>query len=526
MPHLLIHRNGVLALRVRLSRQRMSIGSNSGCEVFLADPELRPVHAFIERIGGAHVLVDSAPGSVPTRLWEEKPIALGKFTVALEKERARNEVRTERRPDLGVAPTPTHVCIKEPGRTWRIEVADLLTFGTHESNAVCLASRFVSGNHCKLERAPDGFWVEDLGSTNGTFVNGARVQRAQVQAGSVVGLGDVELRLEIEGESDQGVEQLVGTDPVLLALVEFAQRVAPSEHPVLILGETGTGKELFARLIHARSRRAAGPFVAINCATIGHSTMEAELFGYEKGAFTGAEREHPGFFEQAHGGTLFLDELGELPKEQQAKLLRALQDGKIRRLGAREDRKVDVRVVAATRAELREAVKQGHFRDDLFYRLATIPLEVPPLRRRGSDILRLADHFLAELAPEGTPPRTLSALARAKLEKHSWPGNIRELKSVLMHAHFLQPDAHAALEPEHLRFPAGEERSTEAPPQRSPGLIESRGKTLEQIELEVILDRVEQFEGDKEAAARSLGISRSKVYEVVKAAQSGKVKAG
>jgi DNA-binding NtrC family response regulator len=244
---------------------------------------------------------------------------------------------------------------------------------------------------------------------------------------------------------------LVGESPVLRSALDRIARLAPSELPVMILGESGTGKELAARQLHRGSARAGRPFVPVNCAALSETLILSELFGHTRGAFTGADRDRKGVFETAHGGTVFLDEIGDLPLSAQGMLLRVLQEGEIRRLGESEPRRVDVRVLAATHRDLARMVEEGAFRRDLYYRLRVGSVELPPLRDRGDDVLRIADHFLAR--PRGRPPAALSREARARLLAYGWPGNVRELENVLAVAAALAGDG--PIEPEHLELPAG-----------------------------------------------------------------------
>jgi two-component system, NtrC family, nitrogen regulation response regulator NtrX len=226
--------------------------------------------------------------------------------------------------------------------------------------------------------------------------------------------------------------RLVGASPALQALLERIERVAPTDARVLITGENGTGKELVARAIHRHSRRSAAPFVEVNCAAIPSELIESELFGHMKGSFTGAVRDRAGTFEQAHGGTLFLDEIGDMALAAQAKVLRALEEGRITRVGGGETRAVDVRVVAATNKDLQEEIQNGRFREDLFYRLNVVPIEVPPLRDRREDIPLLVEHFLKAMASrEGVKVRPIEVEAMDLLTARSWPGNIRELRNTV-----------------------------------------------------------------------------------------------
>ena len=230
----------------------------------------------------------------------------------------------------------------------------------------------------------------------------------------------------------QAPASLVFCSEAMRKIFSLVQKVASSSSPVLITGETGTGKELVARALHAEGDRRAEPFVAVNCSAISPALIESELFGHAKGAFTGADRERPGLFAAAHRGTLFLDEIGELPLELQPKLLRVLQEGEIRRVGETQSRRVDVRVVAATARNVREEVAKGRFREDLFYRLAVVEIQIPPLRERREDIPELTRHFLARIATrEGRKTPVLSANCLETLTGYPWPGNVRELENFM-----------------------------------------------------------------------------------------------
>jgi two-component system nitrogen regulation response regulator GlnG len=242
------------------------------------------------------------------------------------------------------------------------------------------------------------------------------------------------LRREVAGRAAPG-ERLVGRSPALLEVFKTIGRVARSDVPVLITGESGTGKELIARAIHAASARAAGPLVPVNAAAIPRDLLESELFGHERGAFTGAVEARPGRFREASGGTLFLDEIGDMPTELQAKLLRVLQSGEVMAVGARKSERVDVRIVAATHRDLDAAVASGRFREDLLYRLRVVPIHVPPLRERREDVPALVEHFVERYGESLAERRPLvSAAALERLGAHDWPGNVRELENAIKRA--------------------------------------------------------------------------------------------
>jgi len=242
---------------------------------------------------------------------------------------------------------------------------------------------------------------------------------------------------------------LVFTDPRSRAILPMLQRIAPSQANVLIIGETGTGKELVARYIHEMSDRADGPFLAVNCGAFSEALVEGELFGYERGAFTGAHVSRAGWFEAANGGTLFLDEIGDLPPALQVKLLRVLQEREVVRIGSRKAVPLDVRIMAATNVDLQKAVDEGRFRSDLFYRIQVVPVPLLPLRERRADILPLARHFLRIYGDKASSgPIDLSAAAEEALYGHSWPGNIRELENAIHRATLICQNGH--IEPQDL----------------------------------------------------------------------------
>ncbi|KAB0643049.1 sigma-54 interaction domain-containing protein [Burkholderia latens] len=263
----------------------------------------------------------------------------------------------------------------------------------------------------------------------------------RVVAAQPAGLRDTQVLVLPAQPAPARARAHVFVDPRSLALLDRVRRVAPSDANVLIVGETGTGKELIARHVHDVSDRGGGPFVAVNCGALPETLVDSELFGHEKGAFTGAVRAKPGWFEAANGGTLFLDEIGDLPLSMQVKLLRVLQEREVVRLGARSGIPIDVRIVAATNVDLQRAVADGRFRGDLFYRLNVVRLDVPALRERPADILPLARHFFDEYRSRtGYGPRSIGPAAERRLEAHAWPGNIRELQNVIHHALLVSRD--------------------------------------------------------------------------------------
>jgi DNA-binding NtrC family response regulator len=318
-----------------------------------------------------------------------------------------------------------------------------LTLGTAAGNSLVLHDRAVSRHHCSITATDEGFLLKDLGSRNGTRLGGFRVVAGYLGPGALVGIGETTLRFDPLAEETveplaggERFERILGQSTGMRRLFAALPRIAQSDSTVLIEGETGTGKGLLAEVIHQKSPRAAGPLVVIDCSAIPPSLIEAELFGHAKGAFTGAVSARPGAFEAAAGGTVFLDELGELPLDMQPKLLRALEERVVRRVGSLDPVRLDVRVIAATNRDLRAEINRGAFRADLYYRLNTVRIRLPPLRERREDIPLLVAHFHEQLArgADPTPPASLVAA----LSRQEWPGNVRELRASVERAILMQ----------------------------------------------------------------------------------------
>jgi len=311
-----------------------------------------------------------------------------------------------------------------------------------------------------------------------------------------------------------GKHQLVGSGAAMKKLLAQIDRVAGSETRVCILGETGTGKELVARAIHERSARREMPFITLNCAAVPAELIESELFGHEKGAFTGAAGRHIGKFEQAESGTLFLDEIGDMPVAMQAKLLRVLEEGEVERVGGDKPVRVNVRVVVATHRKLEELVAQNHFRRDLFHRVYVFPLVLPPLRERLEDFAELVAHFARQIATQNNwKEKELSAEAIACLQRYSWPGNIRELRNVVERLVLLAEGEKITAEDVQLVLPAA---STSGHGNRSLSLMEATGTLAartESFEKEVLLAEIRRHNFHMTNVARALGLERSHLYK-------------
>ena len=376
-----------------------------------------------------------------------------------------------------------------------------LRIGSGADADVVAADPLVSRLHCELEPTPAGVVLRDLGSTNGTLVGGASIREAVMAPGVVAILGTTRLFVETDAPAAALARfgSAVSAAPAMTAVFAMLEKLAASEVTILLTGETGTGKDVLARAVHEQSPRGAGPLVVFDGGAVSASLIESELFGHDKGAFTGAVAERAGAFERAHGGTLFLDELGELPLDMQPKLLRALEQREVRRVGGSVELPVDVRVIAATNRDLAAEVAAGRFRHDLFFRVTAAVVEVPPLRARPEDLGLLVDQML-----EGKAHATPAAMAA--LAAYDWPGNVRELRNVVTTALAMLDGP--SLDVRHLMFPA-------AAPRRDRDLDELplAGQTLEAIERAAIKQTLDREGGNRTRAARALGIAQSTLYD-------------
>ncbi|MEW4530004.1 sigma-54 dependent transcriptional regulator [Maioricimonas sp. JC845] len=309
---------------------------------------------------------------------------------------------------------------------------------------------------------------------------------------------NAQLREVIDRTHHPAVE-MIGESAAMKNVFRLIDRVAPTDNPVLIEGESGTGKELVARAIHQGSDRAHRPMITVNCAALPEQLVESELFGHEKGSFTGATAARPGLFEVADRGTLFIDEVGELPLALQPKLLRVLEDGSMRRVGSEKERRVDVRIIAATNRKLQQEVEEGRFREDLYYRINVLTVSLPPLRERGSDIRLLIDHFVGDR-------HELDDEARTTLESYGWPGNVRQLINVIKRAQILSDDV---ITPDDLPDELQNESAPTAPTAAPAG-------SLMALQRDHILEVLKDVGGNKSAAARILGVERRKLYRMMK----------
>jgi two-component system, NtrC family, response regulator GlrR len=395
---------------------------------------------------------------------------------------------------------------------------DPVVFGTSPECDVVLDDAHVSRRHCELRLEEGGLVLRDLGSKNGTFVNDVEVRESVLRPGNVVRVGQWQLAVRVTGtpvvlplSGGARFGEAVGGTLVMRALFARLEVAAATDETVLLLGESGTGKELIAQAIHDASPRKSGPFAVFDCSAVAPTLIESELFGFVRGAFTGAERDRVGILEQAQGGTLFLDEIGELPPDLQPKLLRALESRQFRRLGSNAWQGFDARIVAATHRDLAARMKSGAFRQDLYYRLAVIEARVPPLRERRDDIELLAERFLADM----NPPLTfhdLPASSLAMLRAHDWPGNVRELRNTLSRLAIFR-DMSQTL------FDSSGQAREGAPPTEDPllrlPLRDARQQVIEKFEQTYLAAQLKAHGGNVTRAAEAVGVSRQFLHRLL-----------
>ncbi|WP_428261832.1 sigma 54-interacting transcriptional regulator [Haliangium sp.] len=435
------------------------------------------------------------------------------------------------------------VVIKGPERgTEHVIAADVIRVGKAPENDLTVTDETVSRVHFEIVRDAKGYLLRDLRSTNGTFLDGAEIKEAYIRAGSVISSGATELkftpfeeRIEILPSDKERLGEMVGRSAPMREIFGLVERIASTDATVLIEGETGTGKDMIARTLHALSPRRGAPFIVVDCGAVSGTLIESELFGHEKGAFTGAVSSRQGAFELADGGTVFLDELGELALDLQPKLLRVLEQRELRRVGGGKVIKVDLRVVAATRKDLRSEVEKGKFREDLYFRLNVVPIVAPSLCDRKDDIPILVEHFLAQLMPEGKRDGTgdgsadgkgdgearpsLSEDTMAALMAHDWPGNVRELRNVIERALALGTDPGRLVAPlGHRPLQRASSQPTAAEPEFSPELSfrEQKEQWTEQFERRYLRWLLGRAEGNISKAARAADMDRKYLHKLLK----------
>jgi two-component system, NtrC family, response regulator GlrR len=403
------------------------------------------------------------------------------------------------------------------GLTWESS-SDRCSIGFHPSNDLVVEDATVSRFHCEVRIADDGAHVKDLDSRNGTVVDGVRVSDAFLRAGSLVKLGRVGLRFEFSAESNRlpvsagnAFGKLVGASVAMRTAFALLERAAHSDVTVLLEGETGTGKGVAAEAIHRASTRASGPFLVVDCGAIPPNLLESELFGHEKGSFTGAVARRVGAFEEASGGTIFLDEIGELAQDLQPKLLRVLESREYRRVGANNMSKTDVRVVAATNRDLRAEVNAGRFRSDLYFRLAVVKVTIPALRERPEDIPITVETVLRALGADETNSAALRTPEFfAALGHSAWPGNVRELRNYLERCLVFQEALPVSSEP------GGGGVAAMAGIDAKIAYAEARRRALDSFEKGYAEALLREHNGKVAAAAAAAGMDRVYLYRILR----------
>ena len=395
--------------------------------------------------------------------------------------------------------------------------SDRLQLGSHPLNQIEIRDPTISRFHCEVFVGPDGrVWVKDLGSRNGTRVNGIRIHEAELAEGAVLQLSQLQLAFEplaernaLQVAAGDSFGSLVGASVPIRTAFALLEKAAASEVTVLLTGESGTGKSQAAEMVHARSARAGKPLRIVDCAAVPASLLDSELFGHEKGAFTGASERRLGVFEEADGGTVFMDEIGDLPADLQPKLLRVLEARQVRRVGSNRHVPVNVRLIAATNRDLRAEVNAGRFRADLYFRLAVLPIHLPSLRERPGDIPLIAKQLLKRLQVDAATRRALLEPAfLARLGVAPWPGNVRELRNHLERCAALQQVLHP---PENEPSPA----RLDVPDPSIP-FSEARKRLLDTFERNYVLALLERHGGNVSAAAASAQVDRVHLHRLIR----------
>ncbi len=539
IPMLEFRREGRPRFRIRLSRSETRVGRGARCDVTLPEDHISRVHFLVRRSGERYRLLDrSRNGTLlngeridESGLGVGDVIRLPPWEVGLIEGNGVEPQETAVRDLLNPAPVVsttldgTRLLVRAgemrvcdgpaEGERYVIRKPEVRVGSDPSCDWVLAGDVAPVHFHVRMERGR--YRLHDAGTADGTRVDGADVQGpvdlcegARVEAGGTT----IELLSRTHEDplrpmdTDRFID-LVGASRPMRELYQMIRRVAPARVPALILGESGSGKELVARALHRIGPRSGGPFVAVNCGALPSELVESELFGHVKGAFTGATSHRLGAFREANGGVLFLDEIGDLAPAAQVRLLRALENGVVRPVGADREEAVDVRVVAATHRDLAAEIDGGRFREDLFFRLCVGMVHVPPLRSRREDIPLLARHLLSTAVPERE--LRISAAAMAELKDHGWRGNVRALRNVLLRASLLADGD--AIEPAHLRFDLTPGNGSD--PLMGMNRQELVG-SLERAERQAIQNALDACGGNKMAAAKVLGIAKSTLHAKLK----------
>lgn len=546
MIELSLRKNDEEVMKYFITKELTTVGRSSQNDICLPDPGISRVHVTILKQGDQYLVTDKSTNGtfvnearISTQVLKLNDIIqMGDWTIHFgsnESEDERTIPLENREPTrvLSYQPAKGELILERavleitkgaPKKTFTLSKS-IISIGKGTANDIVLTDDYISTSHCKIENREGIYYLKDLKSTNGTFLNGEPVLEAILKPSSKIKVGQVELRFfsaeemqPIQPSSASEFEGIHSNNARMRKIFTLIERVAPSDTTVLIHGETGTGKELVARALHNQSSRANKPYVTVNCGAISRDLIESELFGHEKGAFTSAHQQRKGVFEQAHGGTLFLDEIGELPLDLQPKLLRVLETNEIKRVGGTQVIRVNVRVVAATHRNLAVEVKKGRFREDLYFRLFVVPIQLPPLRERHEDIPLLVQYFLKQEFASGrqTGVQQIDESAIDKLVDYPWPGNIRELKNVISRA--VLDCQTATISTGDIQFtPLGLADDTafefDEKTQRVPQTVT---RTLRDIEREKIIMELKKHNWNKKETAKTLGIAKSTLHEKIK----------
>jgi len=541
MAELVLSSGDTPVLRAPLHGQAITVGRSLVNDISIPDDDLPPFLCALEPIagGGGYRVVDkSGKGTVVNgkRVHDEvlpngAELAFGRLKARFVRSAADGPGKDAGQ-RTGILKTrsdgkliKSEIRLRLPGGERREIPASGLRIGSFADNDIVIDDGFVSSYHAQLFLRGERLFVRDLDSTNGTFIGDVRVVEAEVPLKSTLRFGKATLKVETEdsdidldasakGRGPWRCAQLTTADATFAKTFGLIEKVAPHDASVCIFGETGTGKELAAHALHVLSGRKGGPFVPLNCAAFPEDLIETELFGHEKGAFTGADRQRKGAFEEADKGTLFLDEIGELPMEMQAKLLRVLETRSVRRIGGRGDTPIDVRIVCATHRDLVQQVRLGRFREDLLHRIYVIPVKLPPLRERPVDVVHLARHFGALMSPSRSV--TLTSAAEEKLRKHPFPGNVRELRNVMQRA-LIMGDGQTVDDDDIAFIPISLEEVQQG------AALYKKGMTMDDVE-KAAIEAALAAHGSIGEAAKALGVAKTTLWR--KATAFGLVKEG
>lgn len=400
---------------------------------------------------------------------------------------------------------------------------DTFTIGSGPHNDLTIEDSTISRRHCEIRIGPDGSRIHDLGSTNGTYTGGVKISEAFLSPGSEFRLGKTRIvfcpmqeAMDYRLSEKDSFGNLLGTSVPMRRVFHLAETYAPTDATILIEGETGTGKEVLAEALHKNSKRRHQPFIVIDCASLARELVESELFGHSKGAFTGATADRTGAFEYASGGTIFLDEIGDLSPELQPKLLRVLEKREIRRVGSNQVRKIDVRIISATNRRLQNEVNTGNFREDLYYRLSVVHIEIPPLRLHKQDLPLLTKKFMQEFMGPNAEEKVTEFERTMKLfNAYGWPGNVRELRNLVEVASYAdrQPvDMGAFLALGHKLPGSGDKMQIDT---HRP-FKEVKNELIASFEKDYIRDILERHNGVVSRAAETAGIERAYLQRLIK----------